>query len=142
RPRISPSSPTISVRKRGPTLSSRRPRNISLSCGLRQPSSAARALRPLAVTMGEPAGIGPDLILQLYADRQSLGLPVFAVYGHADFLAVRAARLGLDIAIEAVSPDAAGETFSRALPVIAVAGDVADTPAAPDPNTAPVVVGA
>lgn len=92
--------------------------------------------------MGEPAGIGPDLILQLYADRQSLGLPVFAVYGHADFLAVRAARLGLDIAIEAVSPDAAGETFSRALPVIAVAGDVADTPAVPDPNTAPVVVGA
>ena len=99
-------------------------------------------MSPLALTMGEPAGIGPDLILKLYADRQSLGLPVFGVFGHAEFLAARAARLGLDIPIAAVSPEAVAETYDRALPVITIEGDVADTPGAPDPNTAPVVVSA
>ncbi|WMT88404.1 4-hydroxythreonine-4-phosphate dehydrogenase PdxA [Pelagibacterium sp. 26DY04] len=97
---------------------------------------------PLALTMGEPAGIGPDLILRLYADRQSLGLPVFAVYGHAEFLAARAARLGLDLDVATVAPEAAEETYERALPVITIEGDVADTPGVPDPNTAPVVVSA
>ncbi|MAN75902.1 MAG: 4-hydroxythreonine-4-phosphate dehydrogenase PdxA [Rhizobiales bacterium] len=99
-------------------------------------------MAPLALTMGEPAGIGPDLILQLFADRQSLGLPVFAVYGHAGFLAARAERLGLNIDIEAVAPEETAETFKRALPVIDIVGDVDDTPGDPDPNTAPLVVGA
>lgn len=99
-------------------------------------------MTPLALTMGEPAGIGPDLIVQLYADRRSLGLPVFAVYGHAGLLAARAERLGLDIAVRAVAPDEVTRVFDSALPVIDIAGDVADTPGEPDPNTAPVVVGA
>ncbi|AEQ51058.1 4-hydroxythreonine-4-phosphate dehydrogenase PdxA [Pelagibacterium halotolerans] len=99
-------------------------------------------MTPLALTMGEPAGIGPDLIVQLYADRRSLGLPVFAVYGHAGFLAARAARLGLDIEVRAVAAREAAAAFETALPVIDIAGDVDDTPGEPDPNTAPVVVGA
>jgi len=97
---------------------------------------------PLALTMGEPAGIGPDLIVQLYADRRALDLPVFAVYGSPDLLAARARRLGLSIGIEAVTPEQTPEAFERALPVITIEGDVADAPGAPDPNTAPVVVGA
>ena len=31
----------------------------------------SEALPPLAITMGEPAGIGPDLILRLYANPVS-----------------------------------------------------------------------
>ena len=34
-------------------------------------------LAPLAISMGEPAGIGPDLILQLYAQRAEYELPPF-----------------------------------------------------------------
>ncbi|RDE09865.1 4-hydroxythreonine-4-phosphate dehydrogenase PdxA [Pelagibacterium lacus] len=97
---------------------------------------------PLAISMGEPAGVGPDLILQLYADRQSLGLPVFGVFGHAGFLAQRARRLGLDIRIEPVTAEEVVSAFDTALPVIAIDGDVEDTPGTPDPNAAPVVVGA
>jgi len=37
--------------------------------------------RPLAIRMGEPAGIGPDLIVQAAARRAQLGLPAFVVYG-------------------------------------------------------------
>ncbi len=97
---------------------------------------------PLALTMGEPAGIGPDLILQLYAERERHGLPAFAVFGHPDFLAARARRLGLGIALAEVAPDGAVDRFSAALPVISLEGDVADIPGTPDPRAAPVVIGA
>lgn len=97
---------------------------------------------PLAVTMGEPAGIGPDLILTLFARRQDLNLPPFVVYGHAGFLASRAQRLGLDIAVDTVSPEAALETFPRALPVVQIEGMVPDLPGVADEHAAPVVINA
>src|SRR5690606_37184746 len=71
-----------------------------------------------------------------------LGLPVFGVFGHAGFLAQRAKRRGLDSAVETVSPETVSETLADALPVIAGDGEAADRPGQPDPNTAPVVVGA
>lgn len=97
---------------------------------------------PLAVTMGEPAGIGPDLILALYARRQALNLTPFVVYGHTNFLKARAQRLGLEIAIEAVGADAAAETFARALPVAHIEGMVGDLPGVADEHAAPVVINA
>ena len=92
--------------------------------------------------MGEPAGIGPDLILALYARRQALDLPPFVVYGHASFLKARAQRLGLDIAIEAASADSAVEIFTQALPVAHIDGMVADLPGVADEHAAPVVINA
>ncbi|MBJ3785348.1 4-hydroxythreonine-4-phosphate dehydrogenase PdxA [Devosia sediminis] len=97
---------------------------------------------PLAVTMGEPAGIGPDLLLGLYAQREERGLSPFVVFGHADFLRARAARLGLDLLIEEATPASAGAVFARALPVVSLAGTVEDTPGRPDEQAAPVVIGA
>lgn len=95
--------------------------------------------------MGEPAGIGPDLILALYRDRASLDLPPFVVYGHAGFLRARAERLG--IAIEIADVTAAGaehlaDAFATALPVISIDGNVSDHPGAPSPLAAPVVISA
>ncbi|WIY53820.1 4-hydroxythreonine-4-phosphate dehydrogenase PdxA [Devosia sp. YIM 151766] len=95
---------------------------------------------PLAVTMGEPAGIGPDLVLGLYAERRARGLPAFAVFGHAGFLRARAERLGLDIAIAEAGLDEAAELFDSALPVISIAGQVADRPGEPEMAAAPVVI--
>ena len=31
--------------------------------------------RPIALTMGEPAGIGPDITLAAWLQRETLGLP-------------------------------------------------------------------
>ena len=97
---------------------------------------------PLALTMGEPAGIGPDLLLRLYSERVERELPPFAVFGHADFLKARAARLGLSLQIEAVSVDDANQLFAEALPVVSISGQVDDTPGIPDDHTASVVIGA
>ncbi|ODT75822.1 MAG: 4-hydroxythreonine-4-phosphate dehydrogenase PdxA [Pelagibacterium sp. SCN 64-44] len=99
-----------------------------------------RLTTPLAVTMGEPAGIGPDLLLALYAQRAERRLPAFAVFGHAGFLRQRAERLGLDIPIEESTPEAAGAIFPRALPVVHIAGAVADRPGEPEAAAAAVVI--
>ncbi len=96
---------------------------------------------PLAITMGEPAGIGPDLLLKLYAERFERKLPPFVVFGHLDFLRARAARLGLNLQIDAVSVDEASGVFGRALPVVAIAGLVEDTPGTPSDHSASVVIG-
>ena len=103
---------------------------------------AERPAPPLAVTMGEPAGIGPDLILRLYAERAANRLPVLAVYGHAGFLRRRAERLGLDLDIAPVAPEAAGDTFSTALPVIDIEGLVPDKPGKAALVSAPLVINA
>jgi 4-hydroxythreonine-4-phosphate dehydrogenase len=83
---------------------------------------------PIAISMGEPAGIGPDLILKLYADRQKHRLPPFIVVGNMGFLAARARRLGLDISFAATTPDAAPGQFAVSLPILHVDGLVPDKP--------------
>ncbi|WP_081908870.1 4-hydroxythreonine-4-phosphate dehydrogenase PdxA [Ferriphaselus sp. R-1] len=55
---------------------------------------------PLAITSGEPAGIGPDLCLQL------AGLPV-VVLADKELLAQRAAQLGLTVELLDYAPEAA-----------------------------------
>src|SRR5262245_21080303 len=81
-----------------------------------------RAL-PLAVTMGDPAGVGPDITLAGWQQRAALELPAFAVVGDADVLARRAQQLGMAVPIQAISELAeARALFHRALPLLAVGG--------------------
>jgi len=96
--------------------------------------------KPLAISMGEPAGVGPDIALQLYARRAELNLPAFCLFGHADFLAARAARLGLDIAFAAVGPDGAVAAFAEALPIAAIDGNVPDQPGQSSPLSGHAVI--
>ena len=85
------------------------------------PAPAAAELPPLAVTMGDPAGIGPDITLISWLNRAALALPAFVLVGDAELVAERALQLGLVIPIERVSEFAAGrEIFARALPVLPV----------------------
>ena len=95
---------------------------------------------PLAVTMGEPAGIGPDLILMAFAKRQSLNLPPFVVYGNKTFLAARARRLGLDLQIENVEIGTGAQAFATALPVVDIDGLVSDNPGEASPLSGKVVI--
>jgi 4-hydroxythreonine-4-phosphate dehydrogenase len=97
-------------------------------------------LPPLAVSMGEPAGIGPDLILRLHAEREALSLPPFVVYGNVEFLMARAARLSLSVAIEDVSPAEAATAFDAVLPVVDIDGLVGDNPGAPTAVSASLVI--
>ena len=75
-------------------------------------------LAPIAISMGEPAGIGPDLILELYERRADLGLPPFIVFGNLAFLAARARRLGLNLNFAQTTIERSAGEFPSALPVI------------------------
>ncbi len=52
---------------------------------------------PLVITVGEPAGIGPDLILQLATEARE---HPWVVIGDSDMLADRARRLGLKVRLD------------------------------------------
>ncbi len=96
--------------------------------------------KPLAISMGEPAGVGPDIILALYAQRVELGLAPFCVFGDAPFLRLRALRLGLNLDIADVGADGANAVFAHALPVAQVEGLVPDHPGQVSPISAGTVI--
>src|SRR5262245_44100831 len=78
---------------------------------------------PLAVTMGDPAGIGPDIALASWLQRTALALPPFVLLGDPDALAQRAQRLGLAVPIESVADLEVGRAaFAEAMPVQPVQG--------------------
>jgi 4-hydroxythreonine-4-phosphate dehydrogenase len=95
---------------------------------------------PLALTIGEPAGIGPDLTLALWRRRAELGLPAFYLIGDAEFLAARAAALGLDVPLAIVAPEEACDAFARALPVVSLGLPVPASPGRPDETRAPAAI--
>lgn len=97
-------------------------------------------MQPLALTLGEPAGIGPDLALAVWHRRAELDVPRFYVVADPDFLSRRAGRLGLDVPIAAVMPAAAAAAFASALPVVAIDVAVSAEPGRPDRSSAPAAI--
>ena len=95
---------------------------------------------PLALTMGEPAGIGPDVTLLAWMRRADEGVPAFHVVGDAELLVRRAALLGLDVPIEVVTAERTAEVFAAALPVVDLCRDVVGEPGVPSRRDAPAVI--
>jgi 4-hydroxythreonine-4-phosphate dehydrogenase len=96
--------------------------------------------KPLALTLGEPAGIGPDLALAAWLQRDALQLPPFYLLGDRDFLDARARSLGLAVPLADATPEHAIETFAGALPVVST-GVVTTAPAGqPDYSSAPSAI--
>lgn len=79
------------------------------------PDAAER--RPLAVSIGEPAGIGAEIIAKAWFQRREKALSPFYVLADPDFVASRLARLGLKVPIATVTPEEAIEAFAERLPV-------------------------
>jgi 4-hydroxythreonine-4-phosphate dehydrogenase len=101
---------------------------------------SARARLPLALTMGEPAGIGPDLTLAIWRRRAELDLPAFYLIADPDFLNTRARSLGLDVPLAIVTPAQASATFERALPVVPLGLAVTAAAGKPDATSAPAAI--
>jgi len=100
----------------------------------------SKIVQPLALTLGEPAGIGPDLALAIWRRRAELDLPPFYIVADPDFLRRRADRLGLDVSIASVTPSSAAVTFRSALPVVPLDLMVTAEPGHPDRSSAPAAV--
>ena len=98
--------------------------------------------RPLALTLGDPAGIGPELALAAWQLRGERGVPPFQLIGDPEFLEATAYRLGLSVPVAEVEPDDAVAVFARALPVLPLpsGAKVSATPGAPDSANAGAIV--
>ena len=96
--------------------------------------------KPLALTLGEPAGIGPDITLRAWQRRGELQLPPFYLLGDPAFLAQRAQLLGLDIPIAEVAPEGAAAAFADALPVVATGAPTTAQPRRPDATSAEAAI--
>ncbi|UHS56168.1 4-hydroxythreonine-4-phosphate dehydrogenase PdxA [Agrobacterium vaccinii] len=75
---------------------------------------------PLALTQGDPAGIGPDITIAAWTKRHALGLPPFIFIGDPDVITSRANLLGVDIEVKVCEPEDAISVFPNALPVLAL----------------------
>lgn len=93
---------------------------------------------PLVLTTGEPAGIGPELILKAWQARAEL--PAFVVTGDPQVLAARARALGLDIPLAIATPATAVPLFPEALPVLPCGPTVTAPPGRPDDTSAAAVL--
>jgi 4-hydroxythreonine-4-phosphate dehydrogenase len=92
--------------------------------------------KPLALTTGEPAGIGPDITLKAWLRRDELNLPAFYLLGDRDLLDRRARALGLKIEFADVSADDAAGAFAEALPVVSTGRAATAQPGRPDDSSA------
>jgi 4-hydroxythreonine-4-phosphate dehydrogenase len=91
------------------------------------------------MTMGDPAGIGPELALKAWLERSAIGAPFFIIADRRLLVAL-AGRLGLDVPIIAVEPSGAAEIFEDALPVVPLEHAAAAEPGKPDPTFAPAIL--
>jgi 4-hydroxythreonine-4-phosphate dehydrogenase len=98
--------------------------------------------RPLALTLGEPAGIGPDITLAAWRRRAELNLTPFYFLADPTFVARRAKRIAPDLAIAVVEPAAAWTAFKTALPVVDIGVAVSAEPGQPDQSSAPAALAA
>lgn len=100
-----------------------------------------RLKTPLAVTMGDPAGVGGDVLVTAWANRHQGPLPPFVAIDDAGRLRNLARRLGLDVPVrEIADPCEALHHFQSALPVLPQALAASVVPGRPEPANAPAVI--
>ena len=98
---------------------------------------------PLALSMGDPAGIGLDITIAAWAGRQAAPLPPFVLIAAPEAVAERARALGLACEIAVVSSlPPANQLPADALPVLPMRLDVRVEAGKPNSANAGGIVGA
>jgi 4-hydroxythreonine-4-phosphate dehydrogenase len=88
---------------------------------------------PLALTMGEPAGVGGEIALKAW-QRRGDGVPPFYLLDDPDRLTKLAALLGQDVPVRAIDvPERALSVFADGLPVVPLGGAPIARPGHPEP---------
>lgn len=90
--------------------------------------STLRDRAPLALSMGDPAGIGLDIALDIWAHRKTQSTPPFLMIGDPEAVAERARTLSLDVRVGEADCETACSTFEHAMPIYPV--KTAHTPVA------------
>jgi len=96
---------------------------------------------PLALSQGDPSGIGPELALKAWLARKNDTHPYF-VLGDAALFERSAQALGLAVPVARITPAEATKTFASALPIVDLGFPVKGVPGKPDAADAPATIAA
>ncbi|MBZ9852599.1 4-hydroxythreonine-4-phosphate dehydrogenase PdxA [Mesorhizobium sp. CA13] len=97
-------------------------------------------MRALALSVGDPSGIGPEIAIAAFLARTAAALPPFYLLADPALIASRARRIGVSLPIEETTPAQATEVFGRALPVVTLSAGFIDSPGQPDPANAAGII--
>lgn len=95
---------------------------------------------PLALSAGDPSGVGPEIAIAAWQARDSALVPPFYLLADPALVAARARRLGADVPITETMPAEAARVFRRALPVVPLVARFVDGPGRPDPANAAGII--
>jgi 4-hydroxythreonine-4-phosphate dehydrogenase len=99
-------------------------------------------MMPLALTMGEPAGVGGEIALRAWSQRGA-GIPPFFIIDDPDRLTALATLIGIAVPVRRIAgPEDAVACFGEALPVLPIALAAVSIPGQPSPANAAAVIGA
>jgi 4-hydroxythreonine-4-phosphate dehydrogenase len=93
----------------------------------------------LALTQGDPSGIGPEIALKAWLARAQEDHPFFLI-ADPEHVARTAALLALEVPIAVVEAEAAAATFATALPVVPLSTRVMGRPGDPDRGDAAATI--
>ncbi len=80
-------------------------------------AEGSKRLKPLALSLGDPAGIGPEIVVKAWNALRYAG-PSFVVVGDRDALASASHGVTSAVVKRVASPDEASEVFGDCLPVL------------------------
>jgi 4-hydroxythreonine-4-phosphate dehydrogenase len=94
---------------------------------------------PLAMTMGDPAGIGPELAMAAWRARSRGDAPFYLLAAPAHLVAL-ARRVGFEAPIIETEPAQAARVIGRGLPVVPLENPVDAEPGRPDARNAEATI--
>jgi 4-hydroxythreonine-4-phosphate dehydrogenase len=94
---------------------------------------------PLALTQGDPAGIGLECTFKAWRDHRA-DLPPAILLADPEHVAASAQTLGLAIPVVESRPDRAARDWPTALPVLPLSVRARSAPGRPDPADAPATI--
>jgi 4-hydroxythreonine-4-phosphate dehydrogenase len=95
---------------------------------------------PLALSVGDPSGVGPEIAIAAWQARYSAAVPPFYLLADPALIAARARQIGVELVIAGTTQALAPEIFSQALPIMPLAARFIDSPGTPDPANAAGIV--
>lgn len=94
----------------------------------------------MALTVGDPSGVGPEIALAAWICRKELGIPAFYLLADPALVASRGHRVGTNVPIVETTPEEASTAFGVGLPVVPLSAKFKDMPGRPDPVNAEGVI--
>ncbi|RUT86191.1 4-hydroxythreonine-4-phosphate dehydrogenase, partial [Mesorhizobium sp. M7A.T.Ca.US.000.02.1.1] len=78
----------------------------------------SNAVTALALSAGDPSGIGPEIAIAAFMAREAAALPPFYLLADPALIASRARLLGISLPVVETTSAQAAQVFARALPIV------------------------